>query len=181
MRYYIQNIIDLFRYNLPAFFKNLWLFRKALWSYRWYQGAASIFCFTTIALKDMADGKSKRGYEEEVSTNKKVTKMLRAAYIMECFYTDSFIELAEEELGPLDLGNVIWIPNEDDTYTVQTRQLNKRSFVHNRKVFARAREIEESYWKELWIILEGQDYSKFTNKLNWEDQFDGSGLRGWWD
>ena len=72
----------------------------------------------------MADGKSKRGYEEEVSTNKKVTKMLRAAYIMECFYTDSFIELAEEELGPLDLGNVIWIPNEDDTYTVQTRQLN---------------------------------------------------------
>jgi len=60
---------------------------------------------------------------------------------------------------------------------------------HNRKVFARAREIESQMWTELWTILEGQKASHFDVFLDkaedkngaWNNWFDGSGLRGWWD
>jgi len=45
---------------------------------------------------------------------------------------------------------------------------------HARKVYKRARVIEEKEWKELWSILRG---NKFTT---WE-KYDGSDLRGWWD
>jgi hypothetical protein len=54
---------------------------------------------------------------------------------------------------------------------------------HNRKIFERSREIGEAEWAELWEILKGQDYEKFENdeEKSWNSQFDGSGLRGWWD
>ena len=45
--------------------------------------------------------------------------------------------------------------------------------------------------KELFEILEGQDYSKFEKYIEggkykdshdlWISQFDGSGIKGWWD
>ena len=62
---------------------------------------------------------------------------------------------------------------------------------HNSKVFTRAREIEEQMWAELWITLKGQEHSDFDKikgdtKRKKQDElynnwFDGSGLRGWWD
>jgi hypothetical protein len=36
-------------------------------------------------------------------------------------------------------------------------------------------------WEELWIIIQGQDYTKFDKDIDWYEQFDGTGLRGWWD
>jgi hypothetical protein len=45
---------------------------------------------------------------------------------------------------------------------------------HARKVYKRARVIEDTEWKELWDIFKGK---KFTT---WE-KYDGSDLRGWWD
>jgi hypothetical protein len=62
---------------------------------------------------------------------------------------------------------------------------------HNSNVFARSREIEDQMWAELWTILKGQEYSDFDKikgdaKMKEQDDlynnwFDGSGLRGWWD
>jgi hypothetical protein len=52
---------------------------------------------------------------------------------------------------------------------------------HNRKVFDRSKEIQEKEWSELFVILKGQDYTKFDKNIDWNEQFDGSGLRGWWD
>ena len=49
------------------------------------------------------------------------------------------------------------------------------------KYFDRVRELEESEWKELWDILKGPDYSKFDKNKDWESQYDGSGLKSWWD
>ena len=48
-------------------------------------------------------------------------------------------------------------------------------------MFDRAREIEEEQWAELYEILKGQDYTKFDKEVDWYKQFDGTGLRGWWD
>jgi hypothetical protein len=52
---------------------------------------------------------------------------------------------------------------------------------HNSKVFKRAREIGEQEWNELFEILKGQDYETFDKDVDWWRQFDGTGIRGWWD
>jgi hypothetical protein len=60
-------------------------------------------------------------------------------------------------------------------------------------VFDRSQEIEEQEWKELWRIFEGQDSNEYKEFLKqhspeeqgkrdlWNDWFDGSGMKGWWD
>jgi hypothetical protein len=48
-------------------------------------------------------------------------------------------------------------------------------------VFERSSEIEEQEWNELLSILKGQDTTKFDKNLDWYEQFDGSGLKNWWD
>jgi hypothetical protein len=64
---------------------------------------------------------------------------------------------------------------------------------HNSKVYNLSRKLEESEWKELFKLLQGQDYKdykKFAKTLTEEEKkqtdqyykwFDGSGLKGWWD
>jgi len=36
---------DFLRYDMPRFFKNLWLFRKDLYKYRWYSGDDAVLPF----------------------------------------------------------------------------------------------------------------------------------------
>jgi hypothetical protein len=173
---------DFLRYDMPRFFKNLWLFRKDLYSYRWYSGDQAVLPFMQTAIMDMAANLDKRGHEVEEFRSKKVVKMWRAALLMDHFIKDNFVELAEKELG--DIIHHDWefepSPDHDGAFIlVDGETLEEKE--HNRKVFTRAREIEESMWAELWGILEGQDYRKFSKKIDWNEQFDGSGLRGWWD
>jgi hypothetical protein len=64
---------------------------------------------------------------------------------------------------------------------------------HRTKIYAYANKIEEQEWKELWQIFEGQDIKQYSQLLKsktkeeqrnndvWNEGFDGSGMRGWWD
>lgn len=173
---------DFLRYDMPRFFKNLWMFRKDLYNYRWYSGQHAVLPFMQTAIMNMAAKVDKHGLEVEHSKSKKVMKMWRAALLMDHFIKEDFVELAEKELG--DIIHHDWAfepsPDHDGAFIlVDGETLEEKE--HNRKVFTRAREIEESMWSELWDILEGQDYRKFSKKIDWNEQFDGSGLRGWWD
>ena len=173
---------DFLRYDMPRFFKNLWLFRKDLYSYRSYSGDQAVLPFMQTAIMDMAANLNKRGHEVEESKSKKVMKMWRVALLMDHFIEDNFVELAEKELG--DIMHHDWgfepSPDHDGCFIlIDGETLEEKE--HNRRVFRRAREIEESMWAELWNTLEGQDYRKFSKKIDWNEQFDGSGLRGWWD
>jgi hypothetical protein len=181
---------DFLRYDMPRFFRNLWLFRKDLYNYRWYSGQHAVLPFMKTALSDIAAKVDEHGMEVNKSKDKKVAKMYRAAYLMERFIKDDFIELAENELGEIVLHDLEFEPVPDrpgcsrlvDKDTPEEKE-------HNRKVFDRAREIEEQMWTELWTILEGQKtshYEVFQHKSAdpdnaWDNWFDGSGLRGWWD
>jgi hypothetical protein len=140
----------------------------------------------------MAAKINERGNEVEHSKSKKVHKMLRAAYIMELFIEDDFLELAEKELGEVICHGFDFEPVPDKPgYSQIVDKETPEEKEHNGKVFARAREIEEQMWAELWTILKGQDYSDFdkikgnTKRKEQDDLynnwFDGSGLRGWWD
>ena len=173
---------DFLRYDMPRFFKNIWLFRKDLYNYRWYSGQHAVLPFMKTALVDMATKIDERGLEVEHSKSKKVDKMVRAAYLMECFIKDDFIELAEKELGELILHSWDFEPVPDKPgYSQLVDKDTPEEKEHNKKVFTRARKIEEQMWDELWTIIKGQDYTKFDKNIDWDKQFDGSGLRGWWD
>ena len=170
------------RYNIPAFFRNIWKFRKDLWYYRWWDYTFMLY-FMETSLTDMAVNLEKYGNEVDKSRLKKVDKMLRAAAIIQSIYESGYIGKAEAELGKLqNVGE--WLNGVEDTPEQKS---------HNSKVFDRAHELEEQEWNELWEILKGQDpkeYSKFLKKYSKEEQrekdlwnqwFDGSGMRGWWD
>jgi hypothetical protein len=183
---------DFLRYDMPRFFRNLWMFRKDLYNYRWYSGQNAVLPFMKTALTDMADKIDKRGWEVEHSKSKKLDKMRRATYLMERFIEDDFLELAEKELGEVICHGFNFEPVPDKPgYSRMIDKETDEEKEHNSNVFARSREIEDQMWAELWTILKGQDYSDFDKikgdaKMKEQDDlynnwFDGSGLRGWWD
>ena len=173
---------DFLRRDMPRFFRNLWMFRKDLYNYHWYSGQHAVLPFMKTALMDMAAKVDEYGLEVEHSKSKKIMKMWRAAKLMEHFIEDDFIELAEMELGELIHRKFEFedVPDKPGFYQLVDNESPEEK-EHNSKVFARAREIEKQMWDELWTIIQGQDYTKFDKDIDWDKQFDGSGLRGWWD
>jgi hypothetical protein len=174
---------DFLRYDMPRFFRNLWMFRKDLYNYRWYGGQHAVLPFMKTALMNMADMIDERGLEVTKSKDKKVAKMYRAAFLMERFIEDDFIELAEQELGKLVIHGFEFEPVPDKPgYSRLVDKETPEEKEHNNKVFERAREIEEQMWNELWTIIQGQNLKHFRDKdQDWDEWFDGSGLKSWWD
>jgi len=174
---------DFLRHDMPRFFKNLWLFRKDLYNYRWYGGQHAVLPFMKTALMNMADMIDERGLEVEQSKDKKVAKMYRAAFLMERFIEDDFVDIAEQELGKLVIHGFEFEPVPDKPgYSRLVDKETPEEKEHNNKVFERAREIEYQMWVELWTILQGQNYTHLSKEnQSWDEWFDGSGLNSWWD
>ena len=188
LHYKVKNFIDFFRYDLPRFCRNIWLFRKDLYHYRWYSGHYAVFYFMRTALKDMYTSIDERGIEEKVSRSKKVQKMKRAVELIEYFLNQDFVNIAEDELGSLHIGKTEFVSAGAGCYKM-VDDLTEEQAKHNSKVYKRSHEIEEELWNELWVIIKGQSiyeyreyYDKTKNKNSaWDKWFDGSGMRGWWD
>lgn len=180
---------SLFRYDLPRFFKNIWKFRKGLWNHYWFDHHGTLR-FLEIGLTDMADRIEKDGMEVDSSRLKKVAKMRRAVELIKNYNEDNYIEMAEKELGELVLHE--WEFEDVEGKPGYSRLVDndtEEEKDHNRKVFERAHEIEESEWNELFTILKGRpspEFQMFLDKSEnkesaWDNWFDGSGMRGWWD
>jgi hypothetical protein len=192
---------EVIRYKIPVFFKNIYRFRKMLWNHRWWD-----YRFTLEALQtslEIMEAKMHDGMEVRESRDKKIAKMQRAIQILKNINDDKYIDMAEEELGKLYLRD--WEFEETgETTDNPFGEKNEKLYVlvdnetpsekkHNRKVFDRARKLEAQEWKELWKIFEGQDirgYQKFKTTKSaeemlktdtWNEWFDGSDMRGWWD
>lgn len=178
---WLYKVYSFFRYDLPRFFKNIWKFRKALYNHYWFDHHGTLM-FMEIGLTDIANNIEKRGIEVDSSRLKKVEKMRRAIQLIKNYNEDLYIEMAEKELGELVMHDWEFKPTDDnpDLFELVDKDTPEEK-EHNRKVFDRAREIGEQEWKELFSILEGQNYTKFDDNKDFDNQFDGSGLRGWWD
>jgi hypothetical protein len=180
---------DFLRYDAPRFFRNVWLFRKALWNYRWYSGDHAVMPFLREAINDIMEKKRVRGYEIESSSDKKIAKMKRAVFLLDHLIEEDFVELAENELGALYYDPFELEKSDCGNFYTKKDTLPPEEKAHNTKVYEKAREIEKMMWEELWEIVKGQDYSKFVIAEDdhdkrweeWERQFDGSGMQGWWD
>lgn len=172
---------ELFRYDLPRFFKNIWMFRKPLWNHYWWDHHGSL-TFLEVAFTHMSDNVEEHGNEIDETRLKKVAAMRRVVELIKNYNEDNYIDMAENELGSLILHDWEFEPVPDKPgYSQLVDKDTTEEKEHNRKVFERSREIQEQEWDELFVILKGQDYTKFDKDIDWNKQFDGSGLRGWWD
>lgn len=166
--------------DLWAFFKNIWRFRRELWEHRWWD-----YRFTLTMLKrslTIMEQGMHAGLEIRETREKKIQKMQRAIQILNNISEDLYISMAEKELGKMVMRDIQFVPSEShpgcyemvDDETPEEKQ-------HNKRIFDRATELEDQEWKELWSIFQGQDYDKFNKEQDWNQQFDGTGLKGWWD
>jgi hypothetical protein len=174
---------NLFRRGIPNFVKNVWRFRKPLWNHNWWDNHASLE-FLQVSLTHMADNIEKYGIEIDGPRLKKVEKMRRASQLIQNYINDLYSEMAESELGELILHD--WefedVPDKPGFSRLVDKETPEEK-EHNTKVFKRAHEIESQEWNELFEILKGQDVNKLDKDYDWDwdKQFDGSGLKYWWD
>jgi len=150
--------------------------------------------FMETGLTHMADNMEVKGMEVDGPRMKKVAAMRRAVEIIKNYNQSNYIEMAESELGPIYLHD--WefeeVPDKPG-YSRLVEEDTPEERKHNKKVFDRVRQIEENEWDELFKILKGQDYKEYRKlvKLDkkkeikndnlWDEWFDGSGIKGWWD
>ena len=161
------------RYDIPLFFKNVWRFRKELYNHQWWDYRFHLeMMYRSLSI--MEKGMSEKGIEVTETRNVKVQKMRRALELLKHNLDDDYIQRAELELGELTHKSIEFEPIEgSDSYRlVDTDTPAEKK--HARKVYKRARVIEDKEWKELWDIFKGKPFT------TWE-KYDGSDLRGWWD
>ena len=175
---------DLFRYDIPRFFRNLWLFRKNLWNHTWYNGDSSVLPWVKTAVDDMAWRIEKYGHEVDESRMKKVAKMRRLSYLIDVCVKDEFIDEAEKELGfkyvyyPFEFEEVL---GNDKLYELKQNETPEDKD-NNSKLLNRSHEIQKEYWEELCAIIKGPDYDAMrASEEDWDKLYDGSDLRAWWD
>ena len=172
---------ELFRYDLPRFFKNIWLFRKGLWNHYWFDHHG-ILKFLEIGLTDISNNVEKYGTEVDEGRLKKVLAMRRAVQLIRNYNEDRYTEMAEAELGEMILHDWEFEPVPDRPgYTRLIDKDTPEEKEHNRKVMDRALEIQTQEWDEMFEIFKGQDFSKFDKDVDFYEQFDGSGINTWWD
>ena len=162
------------RYDIPLFFKNVWRFRKELYNHQWWDYRYTLeMLYRSLSI--MVVKLEKDGIEEVVSRGKKVQKIKRALELLKHKLDDDYVDRAEAELGELSYKPIRFEPVEgkEGLYSLEDDDTPAEK-KHAKKVYKRARVMEDTEWKELWDIFKGK---KFTT---WE-KFDGSDLRGWWD
>ena len=186
----IYKVYELFRYKIPAFFKNVWFFRKEMWRFRSWDYSFNLQLLSR-SLEKTVHTIEYYGMEVDSSRMKKVQKIKRAIELMNNLRTDSYIEMAEKELGELKSIDFNFEPTEENPELFQLVDSDVEEREHNRKVFILSDKIESEEWKELFSILKGQDieeYRKLFDSVSddekrdlWDKWFDGSGMKHWWD
>jgi len=175
--------------GIPNFFGNIWRFRKELYNHQWWDYRYTLEMLHR-SLVIMEKELSTEGIENWPSREKKVLKIRRAIQLLDNRLSDNFTEQAEKELGELHLKPMEWEPTEDGNYKLIDNDTNEER-EHNRKVFKLSSTIDDREWRELWNIFKGQsmlDFKKYVKTLPkeeqetaWDNWFNGSDMRGWWD
>ena len=127
------------------------------------------------SLTIMEIGMSTKGMEVNETREPKVKAMRRALELLRNNKEDNYITKAEAELGELVMHDWEFEEVDGGNYRLLDKDTAEEK-EHNRKVFQRAKEIQDAEWKELWEIFKGTRYSKKYGK-----KYDGTDMRSWWD
>ena len=161
--------------ELPNFIKNVWIFRKSLTNFYWYN-MDSTMLFIRDGLNHSIPLFEERGNEIESSKKLKIYKMRRLKWLLDNMEDHNYIEQAEKELGKLFHEPMIFKPIENmPDYYEMVSSLNPEQELHNGKVYDLATKLEEQQWNEIMEILKGNSI------LNWERDFNGNGIQNWWN
>jgi hypothetical protein len=175
--------------GIPNFFGNIWKFRKELYNHQWWDYRYTLeMLYRSLVI--MEKELSVKGIENWPSREKKLLKIRRAIQLLDNRLSDNYVEQAEKELGKLILHDWEFEDLGDGTSRLVDND-TKEEREHNSKVFKLSQTIDDREWRELWNIFKGQsmlDFKKYTKTLSkeeqetaWDDWFNGSDLRGWWD
>ena len=185
----LWKVWEFIRRGIPNFFGNIWKFRKELYNHQWWDYRYTLeMLYRSLVI--MEKELSVKGIEVPAHRDKKVAKIRRAIELLDNRLGDNFVEQAEKELGELHLKPMEWEPIENGNYQLIDND-TKEEREHNRRVFKLASTIDDKEWRELWNIFKGQsmlDFKKYTKTLSkeeqetaWDNWFNGSDMRGWWD
>jgi hypothetical protein len=185
---------DFVRYDIPNFVKNVWLFRSELTNtFEW--DAMSSLKIMRSNLERVANYLEKNGREVAESRLKKVEKIRRAVVLIDLHLNEEFISWAEDQTGETLIDREIRFEKCEDREGLfrLADDLTEEERAHNGRIYAAAQEIATDTWMELFEILRGQDTKvyrilsdlyKGDHKQQaemWDDWYDGSGLKHWWD
>jgi hypothetical protein len=187
----LWKVWDVIGRGIPNFFKNIYRFRKELYN---HQGWDYTYTLQMIhrSLIIMRDNLKTNGIEEPISRAKKINKIQRAIKLIDNRLNDNYIDQAEKELGELYSNPWEFEPTEDGNYRLIDND-TKNEKAHNVRVFKLASTIDDREWRELWNIFKGQsilDYKKLLKTIPteeqktrdvWNEWYNGSDMRGWWD
>jgi len=153
------------------FVKNVWYFRKELYEYQKWDWLYQISLLRK-GLELHSDYLTEHGHDDDKIKFKKINKIDRVVYILKCHENDTFIELAEMELG---------YEYKHDFCELGNNKLSYLEKEQNAAIYKKSLEIEDILWCEFLEIIDGQDLSSVRSELEWERKFDGSGIKGWID
>lgn len=196
MKKFFTNIWDLF-YKILYFFKNIWMWKKVLWNYRWYDYHFVLESLYT-AIYIMANNTEKYGNELESHRSKKVAQMRRLLELIQNKMNDNFIERSEIILGEkIPQKDFNFIPSEThpncyelvDDDTPEEKKLKK-------KIYHFSDKLEDDEWNEMWAIIKGKNIKEYKKWLTlnkdlytqeqidnadaYNDWNNGYGLKTWW-
>jgi hypothetical protein len=166
---------DFFVINLPEFIKNVYRFRKELYDHRWWDYRFTLNMLQR-SLEIMEEGLREKGLEISETRDPKLKSIRRAIELLKNNREDIYIEKAEKELGEIIMKDNWFFDDDEEGNTVLAHQETEEEIEHNRKVFKRADEISNQEWEELWQIFKGTENSKSFN-----EKYDGTDMRCWWD
>lgn len=179
--YKIQNKLEFIKYDIPNFFKNIWLFRKELKNYNWFDYSGSIGLFRR-ALEIQANLIDEKGNEVDSYRHRKVKKMKEAVEILRNFEEDNWFELSQKELNLKIIHYAILPPRKEGKYTIfDHSDLTEKERENNIKIYKHARVIANRELLNLFKILREQKHKPYSPGDEYIEYFDGSGIEGWWD
>ena len=180
----VQNFLRIFHKDIPYGIKNFIKFGKVLWKYRWYDWIYPANILQAM-LEDMATNTVLHG--NHINKDKVASKIKRASYLLRHIIDDNVQDLIEQELGL----EYIYHPFTtkalpDGTYQlcdpVYPDLMCKTASEHINNIISNATQIRtEEFWNEFIDIIKGQDITKLDPNKTFEEQYDGSGFRNFWD
>ena len=190
IRWRLKDTWELFRYNIPYFFKNLWRFKKEIWKFRPWDYNFNIRMWRA-SLFELCEYIDKKGLEVDETRRKKVYYMRRAIHLMDLIISGDFSEIAEKRLGfKYKFSPIKFEPHTDEKgekyFTVKNYE-DEEVRNKNRKLFQEESMIEKEVWLELFEIFQGNHFKAdfYTDSLlknkSYEEFMDGKGIINWWD
>lgn len=84
---FLEKLYDVFRYDIPRFFENIYVQRKALWNARWY-GHSGVCYYLRQQIDHMSKMQRKHGWS--VSTSKECDRMDVLVKVLDRLIADEY-------------------------------------------------------------------------------------------